>query len=241
MEKCVEIVLRGSDSLTLENAKLNNQIIDFNVEFAISNLSKINEYSIILPKLIYNEEIMLNFSECIKELEKYIDEGYNIRIWTSHYDINSYILLLYICNYLKDKLDNIKVIYSDDYDKNMYSIGYMKTEEIKNLLSFEHTLLKEDIRKLSKEWEKIKEKNSELRIIEKGKVKSVAYDYFDNEISKIINKEQTSIISLASRLTNKYYLSETIFIFLIKRLIDINKIRIIKQNEKYVENIIEIK
>ena len=76
-------------------------------------------------------------------------------------------------------------------------------------------------------------------LIEDKKIKLVSYDYFDAEILKIINKKQTSIISLAVDLSNKYYLSETVFIYLIKRLIDINKIKIIKQSEKYIENIIE--
>ena len=191
-----------------------------------------------MPQEIYSDNIKLDFKDEIVELQKYINDGYNIRIWTSHYDINSYMLLLYICNYIKDKLDNIKVIYSDDYNKKMYSIGCMKREEIEKLLSFEHTLSKDNIIKLSKEWENIN-KNSDLRIIEKGKIKAVTYDHYDNGILKILHKEQTSIISLAVTLSDKYYLSETIFIYLIKRLIEKNKIKIIKQNEKYIETIIE--
>ena len=238
MEKYVEIVLKGSDSLSLENTKLNNPIIEFNVEFATSDLSQIEDCFMTLPQEIYQEKIKLDFNNDIKKLEKYIDEGYNVRIWTSHYDINSYMLLLYICNYIENKVESIKVIYSDDYDKKLYSLGCMKTEEIEKILSFEHTLSKDDIIKFSKEWKSIKNKKSNLRIIKNGKIKSVTYDYFDNEILNILNKGQTSIISLAVELSNKYYLSETVFIYLIIRLVDINKIKIIKQSEKYIENII---
>lgn len=240
MEKYIEVVLRGSNSETLENTTIiKNPIIKFNIEFATSDLSEIEKYFVTLSQEIYGEKIKLDFKNEIVELEKYINDGYKIRIWTSHYDINSCILLLYICNYIENKVEKIEVVYADEYDKEIYSIGCIKNEKIEKLLSFEHNYSKKEIEIFSKEWDKIRNTNTELRIIEDKKIKLVSYDYFDTEILKIINKKQTSIISLAVDLSNKYYLSETVFIYLIKRLIDINKIKIIKQSEKYIENIIE--
>lgn len=232
MEKYIEVVLRGSNSETLENTTIiKNPIIKFNIEFATSDLSEIEKYFVTLSQEIYGEKIKLDFKNEIVELEKYINDGYKIRIWTSHYDINSYMLLLYICNHIKNKLETIKVIYSDDYDKRLYSLGYMKPEEIEKIKNFEHILEKKYIKELADQWIGIKNNEQSLRIIEDEKIKLVSYDYFDNKILKILNKEQTSIISLAVELSNKFYLNETIFIVLIKRLVDKNKIKIIKKGE----------
>ena len=223
MEKYVEIVLRGSDSETLKGV-INNPIIEFNIELVTSDISKIEDGYVLLSKEIYNKNIKLEFDNELNKLNEFIKKGYNIRIWTSHYNADSYMLLMYICNYIENKVEKIEVVYADEYDEGIYSIGCMKNEEIKKLLSFEHIYT-----------------DTELRIIEDKKIKLVSYDYFDNKILETLNKEQTSIISLAVTLSTKYYLSTTIIIFLIQRLIDNNKIKIIKQNEKNIQNIIDIK
>lgn len=240
MEKYVEIVLRGSDSETLKGV-INNPIIEFNIELVTSDISKIEDGYVLLSKEIYNKNIKLEFDNELNKLNEFIKKGYNIRIWTSHYNADSYMLLMYICNYIENKVEKIEVVYADEYDEGIYSIGCMKNEEIKKLLSFEHIYTKNEIKNFSKEWNKIRNTDTELRIIEDKKIKLVSYDYFDNKILETLNKEQTSIISLAVTLSTKYYLSTTIIIFLIQRLIDNNKIKIIKQNEKNIQNIIDIK
>ena len=209
--KIVEVILDGSPSLSLEGSKFNN-IVKFRVDFSVSDLSKIDEYVVSLPSKIYKEEIILDFKDQIDVLNKYLEDGYKVRIWSSHYDVNSYLLLLYMCNYLKDKVNDIIVLYSDDYKFECYSPGAMTSSEMEQLTNYEHVLSKEDIFSFSQEWNNIKRDNADVRIIDNFRIKSVNYDYFNEEINNILSSNKNEISSI---LSNKYHLNETIFIYLI--------------------------
>lgn len=239
-DNIVEVILAGSPYLSLRKSCFKeNNIIDFRVPFSIGDLSKINDYVVKLPKCIYNEEIICNLNNDILILDSFIDKDYKVRIWSSHYDVDSYLLLLFICNYLKDKVDNIIVLYSDEYKKECYSPGVMTSKELEKLSTLEHVISKEEINMLAEKWEIIKYENSYLRIIENKKVKSVDYDYFNDEIINILNqKKSATIIDIVYELTKKYYISDSVFTFLITRLINCGKIRIIEKNEKFIKSII---
>ena len=240
-KKIVEIILSGSGSMSLKNSCIkDNKIIDLRVDFTVGDLSKVDDYIVSLPKSIYEETITCDFKEKMLELNNCIDNDYYVRIWSSHYDVNSYLLLLYICNYLNEKANNIIVLYSNEYKKECYSPGTMTSQELEKLVEYEHSLSKSDIDLLSKEWNKIKSENSDLRIIENGKIKSVDFNYFDNEMLTILNsKENISITELAYEFSCKYHLSATIFIYLITQLINNKKIIILKNNENFIKSIIQ--
>ena len=238
----VEIIVGGSAYLSLKSSCFkDNNIIDFPISFSAGDLLEINNYVIRLPKNIYLEEIICDYKDKIIELYNLVDKGYKVRVWTSHYDPDDYLLLLFICSYLKDKVDNIIVLYSDEYKDECYSPSTMTGEELEKLSTHEHILSKEDINKLLKEWNKIVEENSDLKIIKSGKIKSVKYDFFNDEIINILNKKgSASIIDLIYELNVKYHLDDRIIRFLIDRLIDLGKLGITEKNEKYIKSIVKV-
>lgn len=75
---------------------LKDNILMFDIPFSLIDLSTTKEMKVILPKDIYHKEIKYSFKESIDKLNRYIQNNKDIRIWTSHYEINSYLLMLYI-------------------------------------------------------------------------------------------------------------------------------------------------
>ena len=152
-------------------------------------------------------------------------------------EVNSYLLFLFMCNYLKNKDCEIYVVYSEEYKEECYSPSCMTSEELKELSKLEHLLTSKDVINFSNEWLKVKEINSEMRIIENGKVKSVSYDYFDKAILEKLKKfEKTKESHLIGSLMADYNIGETIFIYLVNRLIRINKIEILETDESSTLN-----
>ena len=63
MKNTTEIIFGNSTNYTMSRSKLGkNEIIKFNTTFSIADLSHINQFKIILPKEIYKEEIVYDFS-----------------------------------------------------------------------------------------------------------------------------------------------------------------------------------
>ena len=95
----VNVIFGGSTFVTLrESDLLNNNIIqffsNFNCVFSVANLSKIDDFKVVLPKGVYSEKIEYSFEDKINKLDEAINNNEDIRIWTSHYDIESYLLFL---------------------------------------------------------------------------------------------------------------------------------------------------
>jgi hypothetical protein len=133
------------------------------------------------------------------------------------------------------------VLYSDEYKRECYSPSTMTSKELDELSTYEHILSKEEINKLSEEWDRIKKENSDLRIIQDGKVVSINYDYFNDEIIFILTKKgSTSVIDIIYELMVKYHLYDRVFKFLINKLIESGKIKIIESNERFIKNIVTI-
>lgn len=238
-----EIIYSDSTVGSMSKSKLNkNEIIKFDTIFSIADLSNIENYEIYLPKKIYLENIIYNFKSRIDELNKSIKNKNKIRIWSSHKEINSYLLLLYLCNYLKNYKCDIFVVYSNEYDEECYSPSCMLYEELEKLSHLEHKLTKEEILSFSNEWVNIRNINSEMRILENNKVKSVSYDYFDDEILEKLKKlGAVKQIHLIGQLVADHHMIDTIFVYLINRLIRLNKIDIVEKDEDNTLNNIIIK
>lgn len=241
MEK-VNIIFGASTFVTMKDSKLlNNNIIEFDTVFSVADLSNLDNYELALPKDIYNENIYYSFNNEIKKLNEAINNNKEIRIWTSHFDINSYLLLLYLCNYLKDKDCNLYVVFSDEYDENIYSPACMRENELEELIKLEHKLSKEEIKEYSKEWQIIKNKKSDMRILENKKVKLVSFDYYNEEILNLLKElGEVKIVRLVGLFMNNHYLQDLVVSYFVDRLINNGKIKVIKYGERFFENVIAI-
>lgn len=237
----VEIVLGGSPAGSLRSSKFSlNKILDFYVSPSLGDLSDIKKLIIKLPKCIYHEEITCDLNEDVSKLYDLLNKGYTVRVWTSHLAPDSYLLLLLVCNLLKNRIDKLNVVYSDEFNTECYSFGTMTGEEINKSIDYEHTIFKNEIENLSNEWDKIVLKNSDLRIIKNNKVESISYDYFDGEILEFLsNKKTSTILELCYEFSNKYYINDALFIYLVTRLINAGKIVVVEQNERFINTIIK--
>ena len=241
MEK-VNIIFGSSTFVSMRESKLlNKNIIEFDTVFSVADLSKLDNYEFVLPKDIYHKELTCSFTKEIKRLNEAISKNNDIRIWTSHFDINSYLLFLYLCNYLKNKDCNLYVVYSDEYDKNCDSPACMKANELEELIKLEHKLSKTEILEYSKEWQIIKNKKSDMRILENKKVKFVSFDYYNEEILNLLKElGEVKIVRLAALFMNNHYLQDLVVSYFIERLINDGKIKIINYGERFFENVIII-
>ena len=241
--KKLNIIYGASTLVSMEKSDfLNNKIIEFDTVFSIADLSAVDKYEIALPKDIYQTEINYSFKDKIKVLDYAIANNEDIRVWTSRYEINSYLLFVYICNYLVNKECNLYVVFSDEYDENCYSPSCMRTNELEELTKLEHKLSSEEISSYSNEWLRIKQEKSDMRILEDKKVKLVSYDYFDDVIlNRLKYLGQAKVSRLTASLMANYFLSDTIIVFLINLLIKKTKIRIVEYSkERFFDNVIEL-
>ena len=241
MEK-VNIIFGTSTFVTMKESKLlNDNIIEFDTVFSVADLSNLDNYELVLPKDIYNENIYYSFNNEIKKLNEAINNNKEIRIWTSHFDINSYSLFLHLCDYLKDKNCNLYVVFSDEYNENCYSPACMRENELEELTKLEHKLSKDQIRKHSKEWQEIKNKKSDMRILENKKVKLVSFDYYNEEILNLIKElGEVKIVRLVGTFMSNHYLQDLVVSYFVNRLISDEKIKVIKYGERFFENVITI-
>lgn len=242
MKNVTEIIFGDSTYHTLSNSQLGkNEIIKFNTVFSIANLSNIDQFKIILPKDIYKEEIVYDFSEEMNKLDSSIKIKNKIRVWCSYQDVNSYILLAYISNYIKGKDCSLYVIYSDEQNKEFVSPAVLSEYEFEELIEKEHKLTIDEIIELSNIWNKIKTQKSDMRIMESGNVKLVSYDYFNDLIlNKLYEFGGVKCVELVGHIMSNLKLSDMIILYLVERLIKLNKIVIIKNDNKLWNYIIKI-
>ncbi len=192
---------------------------------------------------LFDREVVYNdFYENVEELKNTIDDLLNsinkdttIRIYSSKIDIDDYLLMLYICNLLKDKDNTIKVVFVSDY-KDAFSLGALDTTEVKEVLNNEIILTKVEINNYSKDWEELININSELRVLENNKVINKNYSDYDNiilnELDKLGQCKIPQLIGklLASAITTSHEVQT--YSYLVERLIKNNKIKI---NEDIIE------
>lgn len=231
--KELEIIYGDSLNYTMKKSKLKeNKIIMFNTLFSISDLTKVKEYKIKTKKELNPYDENYTYKSEVDLLNKYIEENYKIRIWSSHKDIESYLLLLYICDKIKDKNVDAYVTYSEDYE-NCPSPSCLKEEELESLSLLNHKLTKEEINEFSKIWNNLVETNSHMRVIKNGKVLNVDYKYFDEIIlNKLKELKTTTISKLVANLMMEYHIRDIEFTYFIDELIKQNKIKIIEKDKE---------
>lgn len=194
--KKINIVFGSSTFITMKKSNiLNNNIIEFDTIFSVADLSNLDNYELILPKEIYNNNIY-SFVKEINKLNKLIDNNKEIRIWTSHFEINSYLLFLYLCNYLKDENCNLYVVFSDEYNKDCYSPSCMNKNELEELINFEHKLSKQEILNLLKELGEVKIVTLVGLFMSNHIIQDLIICYF---INRLINDKKIKITKYGNR------------------------------------------
>ena len=243
--KILGIVFGNSCYMTMKNSSLrSNNILLFNLLLNVGDLSKIEEHKINIPDELSNENGNYSFKKEIVIINEAIKRKDKIRIWTSHYNIYSYLIMLYICNILKNIECDLYVTYSDECDNVEYCISpsVMNPKELENLAKLEHKLSEDDILKFSNTWEELVKSNSEMRILENGIVKSVSISYYDSMIlDKLKLLGSVKVSKLVAMLIQEIYLMDILYVYLIKKLIKNGKIKVVKiDNNRFFHNVIEL-
>lgn len=242
--KTLEVVFGNSLLITMKESKLNsNNILLFNALFNVGDLSDIDNYNIMVPRELRNEEKNYYIKNETETIINNIKEKNKIRVWTGRNDIYSYLIMLYISNIIKKYDYELYAVYSDEYGKDYPSPCMMRSDELEKLSSLEHKLSKEEIDNNANIWNNIVKENKDLRVIENGIIKSVSMDYYDDYILSSLKKMgKVRISQLVAKLMENVYLHDIFFVYFINRLIDKNKIKITLDDKiNYFKNMIEIK
>lgn len=249
MENITEIVFGDSlcHEIKISKFSKNNTIVKFEPLFSICNLSNVDKHIVtlnddycLISSEIYDVSNTYSLKNIINVLEESVKNNNKIRIWTTHNQIDSYLMFLYVCDYFSNIEYDLYVLFSDEFDKECYSPSCMNEKELEELSKLEHKLTKEEIRKHSNEWKEIINDNLDMRIIENNKVKSVTFDYYNDIILNKLNElGEVKMVSLVSRLMSDIHLYDTVFIYLIYRLIKEEKIIIISKDKKYWKSVIK--
>lgn len=245
MKNITEVVFGDSLFYQIKTSDFSkeNKIIKFDTLFSICDLSNTNrdiltlndDYcNLISKELSYKVSNTYSLKKIINDLKESIKNNDKIRIWTTHNQIDSYLMFLYVCNFFKNTQYDLYVLFSDEYDKECYSPSCMTEEELKKLLKLEHKLTKEQIENYSNEWDIIVKDNLSMKIIENNKVMSVSFDYYNDIILDKLNElGEVKVVRLVGKLMSNIHLYDTIFTYLISRLIIDEKIIITKKEKRY--------
>lgn len=239
----LEVVFGNSCYNTMKKSKLNNNdILMFNILFNIGDLSNVENFKIEIPKQLYFEDGNNNFKYEYNIIVDNIKKKNKIRVWTSRNHIYSYLVMLYICSIVNEFNYELYVLYSDNYNKDYPSPSVMKENELEELSKLEHKLTNEEINENANTWKKLVYENSDLRVIDQGCVKSVSLDYYDRYILDTLQSlGKVKMSKLVGILMSKVYLNDTMYVYLIERLINSKKIKItLDADIRYFENLVEI-
>ncbi len=237
--RTLEIIFGHSCYYTMKN--INDNILMLNVLFNIGDLSDYRNHKINIPENLRLEDKNANFKSEYNIIIDNIKQKNKIRVWTGRNDIYSYLIMLYICSIIKDYNYELYVLYCDDYNNDYPSPSVMREEELKKLSRLEHKLTNEEINNNVNIWNGLVSENSDLRVIDSGNVKSVSIDFYDNFIIDTLKSMgKVKMCQLVGKLMQKVYLHDTMYVYLINRLISINKIKITLYNDvRYFESLIE--
>ena len=185
-----------------------------------------------------------NYTKSLNEILNSITNDTIIRIWSSKKNDDEYMLLLFLCNFLKDKTNKINVIFASDYNEFLYSINALEYKEIRSILKYEKTLSKDEIEAYAKEWNDLVEINSELRVLENGEIKNKKYsDYYDIILNTLKEIAPCKISILIAECMGKEALNNTgdlVYLTLIDKLIDLNKIKIVEKGTRHFVDTIDL-
>lgn len=241
VDVCEKISAAGCLKKYYEKNNIENyKIISMGLNLSIGDIK--NNHLSFLRKL-YNEETY-DYNVNIQELLNNINETTKVRIWASLGNDDDYLLLLYICNLLNGKCNNISVIYTTDYNKYALSLNCCDYKEVNKLLEYEQQLTKEDINNFSDKFKRVVQDNSELRVLKDGVIENKKYsDYYEIIIEKLREFGRCTIARLIGNLMVNRIINDSIdttYLYIIDKLIAENKIKIVETGDRHFVDIIEI-
>lgn len=184
------------------------------------------------------------YSEALNKILTSLTDETEIRVWSSRKNDDDYMLLLFLCNLLKDKTNKIRVIFSSDYDESVYSINAINYLELAEILKYEKLLSKDEIESFSNEWLHLVNINSELRVIENGIVKNKKYaDYYDSLINVLKRKSKCTIANLIADCIVKKIINDAddlLYLIIIDRMIDLDKIKVIEKGTSHFTDVVQL-
>lgn len=231
MNKTTELFIAYKNEFEKSSLR-NNELIEFSIPFTYSDLRNITNGTIYLKSC--NKKISIK--ESIEKLENAIKNNNKLRVWSSHVDPDYYLFLLFICYYVKDKVDFIEVLYSDEYNNECINTGVMTSEELDELSSLEHKLDKNEINNLANKWNELTKDGSKLHIFKNNKLIEIEYEYIYKEIINIIKEyEKISIVEIVLILLKKYRIFTE---YLIENLIKEKRIQFIQEDKIFSKCIV---
>ena len=193
----------------------------------------------------YNAYVCINTTEELPEYKSLIKElkkHKSFRIWyssTSSEDLNTYY---YLINQIYKILKNPIIYIIDISQNNKHDILTCTEKEIEESLKYQKQLSNKEIEESINYWNQLKLENGDLRLIKNKRLVSISYEEINKEILERLSKyEEISIIDFI----NKELLVPKLFSItdsygtwnvLIKRLINQNKIRIVRR--EYQESLL---
>lgn len=221
----------------IKNKITNYKIIYMGLNLAVGDIKNNHESFL---RTLY-EDNTYSYNDSVNELLNSLPNS-KIRIWSSKGSNDDYLLLLYLCDLLKDKSHNLSVIYTTDYDKRVLSINALDYKEIESILKYEKQLTLDEINKYSNEWKKLVEDNSNLRVLENGVIKNKNFSDYDELILNKLNKlEPCTLANLLGNLMADFVINDAgsaIYKYLIDRLIILNEIKVIEKGKEHFVDII---
>lgn len=196
----------------------------------------------------YIQEDYIDIKNQIESFLKLIDQDVLVRIWSSKKNANDYLLVYYMCNLLRNMKIPISVIYTTDYNEYVLHIAQMKKEEFLCFFDYQKRLSKEEVNKFAMKWDKLVEENGELRVCVGGTIVSKNYRDYDEIILSMLHKIQLEDgICTKSKLVGRFMAQEIISdmsvrmgYFLINRLIQNGKIKVVKRDAKEFHDVISL-
>lgn len=159
------------------------------------------------------------WSICIEDFRKLKSNPEKIRIWL---DItpDAQCGLLFVADLLKNSETEIHIVElpekiqrDDNCIVEYRGWGDVEPELFGTFLDRERILTKAEINKLSQQWEKLKEENSPLRVLENGVIISTDESYYDSLIRREFPKDTCKVANIiGNALAKQKILTGDVFI-----------------------------
>jgi len=217
----LELVRRKEEKVLLERTNLKfdkicNLCSNFNAYVCIYPISKLSGYQRLSKELKKHKEFRIWYSSISSE------------------DLNTYY---YLINQIYNNIKNptIYVIDASKHSNNINNILSCTEKEVEELPKYQQKLTSKEIETTINYWHQLQLEKGDLRLIKDKKLVSVSYEEINKEILERLSKyDEISILDFINKellIPNLFFITEIYgtWNILIKRLINQNKIRIVRK------------